>query len=44
MLAKGEMPQLRKGHYTWRTCAHMVVSLFDVGHVSRKDTWFSTIC
>ena len=35
-----EMPQLRKGHYTWRTCAHMVVSLFDVGHVSKRHLVF----
>ena len=34
------MPQLRKGHYTWRTCAHMVVSLFDVGHVSKRHLVF----
>ena len=34
------MPQLRKGHYTWRTCAHMVVSLFDVGHVSKRHLGF----
>ena len=30
----------RKGHYTWRTCAHMVVSLFDVGHVSKRHLVF----